>query len=196
MKVVLLDRDGVVNQYPGDGNYVTRVKDLRVFPGAVKAIRALTQAGYTVFVVSNQAGVGRGTFTQDKLNRITAKLLKKVEAGGGKVRKILYCTHSPDAGCECRKPGIGLIKQALKSVGKTISHARHTFLVGDTDKDIQAGHKAGCTTILVETGRDKRRDALKWIMKPDHIVKDLGSAVAQIIQNENTRHPRHSRGRS
>ena len=194
-KIVFMDRDGVINAFPGDGYYVDEVRKFRFLPGAKEAIRSLTETGHTIFVVSNQAGVGRGMMSARMLKSIDGKMSKDLAAAGGKIRKSFYCTHKPDAGCDCRKPGIGLIKQALRLVRKTLAHGPRTFFVGDTDRDIETGHKVGCTTIFVLSGRDSRRDMLKWNVKPDHTVKDLKAAAA-IIQNENPSHPRHRRGRA
>ena len=131
----------------------------------------------------------------DKLTRINAHMIKHVEKAGGKIRKSFYCTHRSDAGCDCRKPGIGLLKKALKSLNKTIAHAQKAFFVGDTEGDIKTGHNAGCKTIFVLSGRENRKYMLKWDVKPDHIVKDL-AAAAEIIIHENMRHSRNSRSRA
>ncbi len=195
MKVIFLDRDGVINAFPGRGAYVTRVKDLHLIPGSLAAIRRLTQEGYQIFVISNQAGVGKGVFSMDKLKRIDARMLKLVRRAGGRIRKSFYCTHRSDAGCDCRKPGIGLLKKALRSLHKTIAHAQKAFFVGDTESDIKTGHHAGCRTVFVLSGRENRRSMRRWSVRPDHIAKDLNAAVA-VIQHENSRHPRVSRGRS
>ncbi len=176
LKIVFLDRDGVINVFPGHGKYVTKVKDFHFLPRALDAMRMLSDAGYTIFVVSNQAGVGRGVFTQDKLNRITRKMLKGVEKAGARIKKVYYCTHRPDAGCSCRKPDIGSVRRALKSVDKTMDSARRTYFVGDTKQDIETGYNAGCKTIFVLSGRENRRYMNGWIVKPDYIVKDLYDA--------------------
>jgi len=193
MKIVFLDRDGVINQYPGDGHYVTKLKDFHFLPGSLQAICDLTKAGYKIFVISNQAGVGRGVFSQEKLKRINAHMIKQVEKVGGKIRKSFYCTHRPDAGCECRKPGIGLVHKALASVHQTIEHTNGAFFVGDSQKDIQTGHKVGCKTIFVLSGGEQRPS--RWIVKPDFIVNDL-KAASEIICHENFSYPRNSRGRA
>ena len=195
MKVVFLDRDGVINEFPGNGNYVTKVKDFHFIPGVLGAIQRLTQSGYKIFVVSNQAGVGKGVYSLDKLRRIDRHMIRHVEKAGGKIRKSFYCTHRSDAGCLCRKPGIGLLKKALKSLNKTIAHAQKAYFVGDTEGDIKTGHNAGCKTIFALSGREDRRYMRKWEVKPDHIVKNLNAAV-DIIQNENSRHSRNGRGRA
>ncbi len=195
MKLVFLDRDGVINEFPGNGNYVTKVKDFHFIPGALEAIRDLSQSGYKIFVISNQAGVGKGVYSMDKLNRINRHMLKNVLRVGGKITKSFYCTHRSDAGCDCRKPGIGLLRKALKSLNKTITHAQEAFFVGDTEGDIKTGHNAGCKTIFVLSGREDRRYMRKWEVKPDHIVKDLNAAVT-IIHDEHSRLTRNSRGRA
>jgi len=195
MKVVFLDRDGVINEFPGNGAYVTKVKDFHFIPGSLEAIRTLTQGGYKIFIISNQAGVGKGVYSLHKLKAINAHMIKGVEKAGGKIRKSFYCTHRSDAGCDCRKPGIGLLRKALKSLNKTIVHAQKAFFVGDTEGDIKTGHNAGCKTIFVLSGRENRRYMRKWTVKPDHIVKDLKASV-QIIQNENPSRTRNSRRRA
>src|SRR5208282_4957497 len=195
MKVIFLDRDGVINEFPGNGFYVTKVKDFHFIPGSLEAIRALTQSGHKIFVISNQAGVGKGVYSMDKLKRIDAHMTTFVEKSGGLIRKSFYCTHRSDAGCDCRKPGIGLLKKALKSLNKTIIHAQKAFFVGDTEGDIKTGHNAGCKTIFVLSGYGTRRYMRRWTVKPDHIARDLKAAVG-IIQNENLDYPRDSRGRA
>jgi D-glycero-D-manno-heptose 1,7-bisphosphate phosphatase len=192
MKIVFCDRDGVINKFPGEGDYVTKEKDFHFLPGVKEAVKLLTDSGFSIFIISNQACVGKGLLTAAELKRITRKMTDGIESAGGSFKKILYCTHKPDVGCDCRKPGIGMIKQALKSVNKTLAYAPKTFFIGDTDRDIVTGHNAGCNTIFVTTGRDKRRDVLQWNIKPDYIVKDLKDA-AKIIINENSSHPRHCR---
>src|SRR5436853_2749383 len=103
MKIVFLDRDGVINEFPGNGNYVTKLKDFHFIPGSLDALHILAQHRFSVFVVSNQAGVSKGIYSREKLNQITRKMLLGVRKKGGRIRKVFYCTHRSDAGCECRK---------------------------------------------------------------------------------------------
>lgn len=195
MKVVFLDRDGVINEFPGNGNYVTKIKEFHFIPGSLEAIRKLTELGYSIFVISNQAGVGKGLFSQDKLKRINAHMLKHVERTGGKIKRSFYCTHRSNEGCDCRKPGIGSLKRALSLLNKSIHSAKKAFFVGDTASDIKAGHNAGCKTIFSLSGREDRRYMRKWDVKPDFIVKNLLEAV-EIIEHENSRHSRNGRRRA
>lgn len=195
LKVVFLDRDGVINEFPGNGNYVTRVKNFHFIPGALEAISRLTASGFTLFIVSNQAGVGKGIYSRDKLNRITKKMMTAVQKTGGRIRKVFYCIHRTDWGCDCRKPQIGSLVRAMKVINKSMHHIEHAFFVGDTKIDIQAGHNAGCKTIFVLSGRDQRRDIKKWPVQPDYIVKNL-LAATEIIDHENSSHSRLRGGRA
>ncbi len=187
MKVVFLDRDGVINEFPGNGNYVTKVKDFHFIPRALEALKILTELGYVIFVVSNQAGVGKGIYSQDKLNRINRKMIETVREFGGRIKKVFYCTHTANDGCNCRKPAIGSIRRAMTLMNKTIRSAKRAFFVGDTEVDITAGHNAKCQTIFVLSGREDRLYMRKWKVKPDYIVKDLFGA-AQLIRAANGGH--------
>jgi len=195
MKIIFLDRDGVINKFPGRGDYVTKVKSFRFLPGALKALKELTQNGFTIFVISNQAGVSRGVYSQDKLNCINRYMLKKVNKSGAKIKKVFYCTHTREHNCNCRKPKIGSIIEALRLVNKKLSAAKDTFFIGDADMDIEAGKRAGCTTIAVLSGRSKRREINSWRIKPDCITKNLLEAV-RIINHENSCCSHLCRGRS
>jgi histidinol-phosphate phosphatase family protein len=189
-KIVFLDRDGVINEFPGNGKYVTKVKEFHFIPRSLDAITLLTENQYNIFVVSNQAGVGKGIYSQNKLERINKKMIDGVTKVGGRIKKVFYCTHRSDYGCDCRKPGIGSVRRALKSLNKDIRHARNAYFVGDTGSDIEAGHNAGCTTIFVLSGRERRRHIKKWNVEPDYIVKDLYQATQLIFKNENSGHSR------
>lgn len=195
MNIVFLDRDGVINQFPGNGNYVTKIKEFHFIPGSLEAIRDLTLMNYTIFVVSNQAGVGKGLFTKEKLKSINDHMLRYVTKAGGRIKRSYYCTHRSDAGCDCRKPKIGSLRKAFSLVNTTLRSAKKAFFVGDTQADIKAGHNAGCRTIFVLSGREDRRYMRKWDVKPDFIVKNLKEAV-EVIRYENSCHPRNGRGRS
>lgn len=183
MKVVFLDRDGVINEFPGNGKYVTKLKEFRFIPGSLEALRILTEKDYTIFVISNQAGVAKGVYTRDKLNHITRNMLQEVRAAGGRIKKVFYCTHRSDDGCDCRKPEIGSVRRALELMNKTIRSAQKAFFIGDTEVDILAGHNAGCKTIFVLSGRENRRHMRGWTVKPDFIAQDLLAAARIINQN-------------
>ncbi|MCK5014384.1 MAG: HAD-IIIA family hydrolase [Candidatus Omnitrophica bacterium] len=184
MKVVFLDRDGVINEFPGNGKYVTKLKEFHFVPGTLDALRILTQEGYSIYIVSNQAGVAKGVYSKQKLEHITRNMLRDVRAMGGRIKKVFYCTHFSHAGCECRKPEIGAIRQAFELANKTIHSAQKAFFVGDTESDILTGHNAGCTTIFVLSGREDRRHMRGWKIKPDYVARDLLEAT-DIINERN-----------
>lgn len=190
MKIVFLDRDGVINEFPGHGNYVTKAKDLHLIPRSLEALRILHERGYTLFVISNQAGVGKGVFSAAKLASVNRKMVREVERAGGKIERVYYCTHRPDAGCSCRKPGVGSIIKAMRTVNKTLRSARNTFFVGDTKSDVETGFNAGCRTIFVLSGRENRRYMRTWLIKPDFVARDLLEATRIIIRFEKTARPR------
>ena len=193
MKIVFLDRDGVINKFPGNGKYVTKLKEFRFVPGALDALRILTNEGFSIFVVSNQAGVAKGVYSKQKLEHITRNMLRDVRAVGGKIKKVFYCTHFSHAGCECRKPEIGSIRKALESMNKTIRSAQKAFFVGDTESDILAGHNAGCTTVFVLSGREDRRHMRSWPVKPDYIATDLLDATDIINERNRVRSRKRQR---
>ncbi len=195
MKIVFFDRDGVINQFPGFGNYVTKVKEFKFLPGAIHSIVKLTEHGYSIFVISNQAGIGKGLYSRHKLQAINAHMLKHIRHAGGRIWKTFYCTHRSDAGCDCRKPNIGSIRRAMKILNEPLHKARYAYFVGDDKVDIEAGHNARCRTILVLSGKNKRKDIRGWKRQPDLIAKNIVEAT-KIIIHENSHYPRQRRRRA
>ncbi len=188
MKLVFLDRDGVINEFPGNGRYVTKVKEFHFISGSLEGLRILSENDFTIFVISNQAGVGKGVYSRKKLNHITRYMLRKVKNAGGRIKKIFYCTHPSNHGCDCRKPEIGSVRRALESMNKTIRSAQKAFFVGDTQVDILAGHNAGCKTIFILSGRETRRDMRRWTVQPDFVAPNLLEA-AIIINRSYAKRP-------
>ena len=174
MKSVFLDRDGVINKYPGDRFYVTSLKKFRFLPNAKKAIALLSKNGFKIFVASNQAGVGRGIYAQKTLDAITAKMLKEIEAAGGRITKVYYCTHHKEAGCACRKPKPGLLKQAAREFKFSL---KGVYFIGDSIRDVLTSQATGSKSILVLTGKDKLATRKHWEAEPDLIFKDLLAAA-------------------
>jgi len=178
MRAVFLDRDGVINKYPGDRLYVTSLKKFSFLPHAKKAIALLSEAGFEIFVASNQAGVGKGTYTQKTLESITAKMLGDIEQAGGKITKVYYCTHRKEAGCSCRKPKPGLLKKARREFKVDLKKA---YFVGDTIRDVLTAHAAGAKSILIFSGKEKMSNQKNWAAKPDFVFKDLFAAAKFLI---------------
>lgn len=194
MKIIFLDRDGVINQYPGDSKFVTDWKEFKFLPGVFEAIRRLKENGFKIFVVSNQAGVSQGIYSQEKLDQITENMLKEIEAESGEIQQVLYCTHTEEDNCSCRKPKIGLLEAAAQSLGQKNFSFNTSYFIGDTMRDIKTGQAAGCKTMLVFSGKEKRENRAIWEVTPDYEAKDLKEAV-NIIINENPHNLRHSRSR-
>jgi len=174
VKAVFLDRDGVINKYPGDKLYVTSLRKFKFLPKVKEAISLLNQKGYKVFIASNQAGVGRGVYSQRTLDAITAKMLSDIKESGGRIEKVYYCTHRKEDCCSCRKPKPGLLKNAAKEYKFTL---KESFFAGDTIRDVVTAHSAGCKSILVLSGKEKLSNKKKWEDKPDFIFKNLLEAA-------------------
>jgi histidinol-phosphate phosphatase family protein len=179
MKIIFLDRDGVINKYPGDRLYVTSLKKFRFLPRAKKAIALLNSKGFNIFVASNQAGVGKGTYSQKTLDAITARMLSDIGDAGGRIIKVYYCTHRKEAHCKCRKPKPGLLKKAAQEFKFSLKGA---YFIGDTMRDIFTARAAGCKSILVLTGKEKLSNRKNWQVKPDFVFKDLLTAAKFLIK--------------
>lgn len=152
-KVIFLDRDGTINE---EVNYLYRKEDLKLIEGAPQAIALLNQAGYEVIVVTNQAGVARGYYTEEDVKELHAYLNEVLAKQQAHVDAFYYCPHHPIHGigaykvaCRCRKPNIGLLEQA-EETGRI--DKEHSWMIGDKTSDTKAGIAYGIRTILVGTG--------------------------------------------
>ena len=146
-RAVFLDRDGVLNKSIGS-RPPNHKEELTLFPGVPKAVAMLNDAGFLVFVVTYQGGVGLGYMTPQDLEGIHKKLTEEVEKQGGSFTEIMTCTHKPRAGCSCRKPKPGML---LTLAEKHQVDLKSSFMIGDRDMDIEAGKAANTTTILIES---------------------------------------------
>ena len=145
-KVVLLDRDGVINKKPPKGNYVTNVDKFIYLSGAISGLKLLQAKKYNIFIVTNQAGVARGVMTEKELQKVHNKLLEVTEKYGVSIKDIYYCPHDWNAGCSCRKPQPGMLFRAAAEHNFDLTKA---VFIGDDIRDKQAGEKAWCKTILM-----------------------------------------------
>ncbi len=148
MSLVILDRDGVINEDSPD--YIKSVDEFIFIPGSVDAIAALNRAGFTVAVATNQSGLGRGLFDLDDLEAMHEKLNVAVNAAGGEIAGIFYCPHTPDDHCACRKPKAGLLDAIAAELDRPLQGAP---IIGDSLRDLEAGIARGCAPILVRTGK-------------------------------------------
>lgn len=166
-QAIFLDRDGVINEVLSQRvKFVNKPEQLYLLEGASEAIAEFTKAGYDVFVVTNQGGVGLGFLKERELHRIHERLHELVEQKGGKVREISYCPHKPKAGCECRKPNAGMLFDLAKKYDIDL---KRSIMVGDHERDIEAGKKAGCKTVFIgseETAADFKANSLLEAVEP------------------------------
>ena len=144
---VLLDRDGTLNRRPPRAQYVSRPEDFQWLAGSLEALRLLKEAGYTVAVVSNQAGIGRGAMSERDLQAIHHKMLAEAEDAGGEIAAVYHCPHDWDEGCRCRKPAPGMLFDAQRELDLDLTR---TPFIGDDERDGEAAEAAGCPFRLVD----------------------------------------------
>jgi D-glycero-D-manno-heptose 1,7-bisphosphate phosphatase len=175
VKLLILDRDGVVN-HDSDA-YIKGPDEWRPLPGSMRAIARLNKAGYRIAIATNQSGIARGLFDLDTLAAIHAKLHRAVHEAGGRVDAIFFCPHAADANCECRKPRPGMIFDILRRFDAEPSE---TAVVGDSLRDLHAGHAAGCRTTLVLTGKGTRTLQAGGLPHGTTIRVDLAAIAAEL----------------
>jgi len=179
-RLVILDRDGVINEDRDD--YVKSVDEWIAIPGSIEAIAKLTKTGYTVVVATNQSGLSRGLFDLDELEAMNDKLCRSVESLGGEIAGVFYCPHHPDDNCECRKPRTGLLDAIEDTLGLSVTGAP---FIGDSLRDLQAAESKKCLPVLVKTGKGER--TLGQPMKINSQIKifdNLADAADAIINNK------------
>ncbi len=175
-RAVFLDRDGTIME---DSNYVGDVGRVQVIPSAAVALRQLQQAGYKLFIITNQSGVGRGYFSREAVEAIHAHLDEYFGRNGVRFDRYYVCPHHPEDNCDCRKPKPKFLLDAAREYELDLSRC---FVVGDRSSDIQTGINAGAPTILVLTGVG-RETLAKQEVKPDHVAGDIGAAAAWILKD-------------
>ncbi len=189
MKLVILDRDGVINT--DSDTFVKSADEWVPIEGSIDAIARLSKAGFTVVVATNQSGLGRNLFDLDDLEAMHKKMIELVEDADGELAGIFYCPHHPDDNCHCRKPKPGLIDAIENEFCTT---ARNAFFVGDSLRDLQAAVAKQCRPILVKTGKGektvKELDTTDIFNTSDNgkinklaIFDDLAAATNFIINN-------------
>jgi D-glycero-D-manno-heptose 1,7-bisphosphate phosphatase len=176
MKLVILDRDGVIN-YDSD-QFIKSPQEWNPIPGSLEAIASLTQAGFRVVVASNQSGVGRGLFDMATLNAIHAKMHKLVAQAGGRIDAVFFCPHAADSSCACRKPNPGLFQE----IGQRLHvDLRGVPAIGDALRDAQAALAVGAKPMLVKTGKGLRTIEGGGLPENVPVFEDLREAANVII---------------
>ena len=180
-RLAILDRDGVINA--DSDNFVRSVAEWRPLPGSIDAIARLSNAGFVVTVASNQSGIGRGLFDRDTVYAMHRKLRRLVRRAGGDIAEIAFCPHAPDAGCDCRKPATGLYTRIARRTRLPLEGA---LVVGDSLRDLEAGHAVGGELWLVRTGKGQRSLAAVDAARPSwwpavRVADDLAGVADQVV---------------
>jgi D-glycero-D-manno-heptose 1,7-bisphosphate phosphatase len=171
-KATFLDRDGVINRKPPEGQYVTRWEDLQILPGAAKAIALLNEAGFRVIVVSNQRCVAKGLLTGPELDFMHQRMCRELAAAGAVIDEVYYCPHEKQPPCSCRKPAPGMLLAAARTHQIDLTAS---WMIGDSDIDMEAGRSAGCRIARIL----KSDEAANGVV--DVFAHSLVDAVDQIL---------------
>lgn len=177
MKLIILDRDGVINH--DSDEYIKSPEEWAPVPGSLDAIARLKRAGYTVVVASNQSGVGRGLFTLDMLHKINEKMQREAAGAGGALDAVFYCPHAPQDNCACRKPKPGL----LRDIATRFNHdLKGVPAVGDNLRDIEAAQAVGAKPVLVRTGKGAEVIKSGKVPAGVEVYDDLAAFVSALLE--------------
>ena len=179
MKLIILDRDGVIN-FDSD-LFIKSPAEWKPIPGSLEAIARLTQAGFRVVIATNQSGIGRGLFDMDTLNAIHDKMHRAVQAQGGRIDAIFYCPHAVSADCTCRKPKPGMFERIGACFNADLSE---TYAVGDSLRDLQAAAAVNARPVLVLTGKGEGTQAAGGLPEGTLSFPDLATAVDHVLSNQ------------
>ena len=176
MKLVILDRDGVINH--DSDQYIKSPAEWRPIAGSIEAIARLSQTGYRIAVATNQSGIGRGLFDMATLNAINDKMMEMVFRQGGRIDALFFCPHTAAEECNCRKPRTGMLEE--------IAARFHTELkgvpsIGDSLKDLQAAESVGAQPMLVLTGKGAKTRHDGGLPKKTVVFEDLAEAARHLI---------------
>jgi len=184
-RAVFLDRDGTLNEEVG---YLDNLEKLKIIRNAFEAVRMINQAGLLAVVVTNQSGVARGFFDETLVRRVHGQIRSAFLEAGAVIDAFYYCPHHATEGrnpylqaCSCRKPEPGMLRMAAEEWNIDLSRS---YMVGDTLRDVETGHRAGSRAILVRTGYG--RDVDPGPAKPDYVAEDILEAVRWILKDIQT----------
>ena len=181
IKAVFVDRDGTINY---EKKYVYKIEDFELIPGTLEALRLLADSNTKVYIITNQAGIAKGYFTEEQFHELTSYMISYFNKEGCKIEKVLYCPHHPDGivpkytqKCLCRKPNTKLIEEIIR---KERFNVNEMALIGDKNTDIEAGRKLGLTTYLVLTGYGRE---CQNVTRAHYIKPDLLSVVKHLLES-------------
>lgn len=176
MKLIILDRDGVIN-YDSD-QYIKNPDEWKPIPGSLEAIALLCQADYRVVVATNQSGIGRGLFDMSTLNAIHDKMHKACASTGGRIDAVFFCPHNAESNCGCRKPKSGMIKEISERYNMELQGVPS---VGDSLRDLEASARLGAQPFLVLTGKGEKTRAQGGLPQDTQIFPDLAAVVDHLL---------------
>jgi D-glycero-D-manno-heptose 1,7-bisphosphate phosphatase len=176
VKLVILDRDGVINH--DSDQYIKSPAEWRPIPGSIEAIARLHQGGYRVAVATNQSGIGRGLFDMATLNAINDKMMEMVFRQGGRIDALFFCPHTAIEGCNCRKPRTGMLEEIASRYHMEL---KAVPVIGDSLKDLQAAEAVGALPVLVLTGKGARTREEGALPRKTQVFDDLADAARHLI---------------
>ena len=176
MKLIILDRDGVINQ--DSDQFIKSPEEWKPIPGSLEAIAKLNHSGYRVVIASNQSGIGRGLFDMATLNAINDKMYRTLAQLGGRIDALFFCPHPAEANCTCRKPKSGMFEDIGRRFNMELGGAPS---VGDSLRDLQASLKVGAQPILVLTGKGAKTKQAGGLPPSTLIYADLAEAVRAVV---------------
>jgi len=187
-RAVFIDRDGTISEEVG---YINHPSRFRLFPYAAAAIKQLNQNGWLAIVITNQAGVARGYFSEDMIQTVHAAMMKELEHGDARIDAVYYCAHHPSVGeppyrfaCDCRKPKPGLITSAAQDFNIDLGGS---WMVGDRYSDVELARNAGVKSMFVMSGYGRgewEHQRANWKAQPDLIAENLLEAVRVIVAKD------------
>ncbi|OOZ40093.1 D-glycero-beta-D-manno-heptose-1,7-bisphosphate 7-phosphatase [Solemya pervernicosa gill symbiont] len=179
VKLVILDRDGVINEDSDD--FIKTPDEWVPIPGSLEAIARLNSAGYRVVVITNQSGIARGLFDTETLISIHDKMHNLLAEMGGEVEAVLFCPHGPKDDCSCRKPRGGMFKQLASRLGIDLNGVP---AVGDSGRDLEAAASAGALPVLVRSGKGERTLASGISLEAIPLFENLAAFVDSYLAEE------------
>ncbi|RPI48701.1 MAG: D-glycero-beta-D-manno-heptose 1,7-bisphosphate 7-phosphatase [Betaproteobacteria bacterium] len=175
MKLIVLDRDGVIN-FDSD-RFIKSPEEWRAIPGSLEAIAAMNQRGFRIVVATNQSGIGRGLLDIAMFNAINDKMTRQLAQVGGRIDAIFYCPHAADAHCECRKPRAGMLREIARRFGVDLTGVP---AVGDSLRDLKAAQEVGAQPVLVTTGKGKITLKEGGLPEGTEVYDDLAAFAKQL----------------
>ncbi len=175
-RAVFVDRDDTLMI---DVAYCRNPEEVRLLPRAAEGLRILARGGFAIVVVTNQSGLGRGYFDEERLTAVNARLRSELRSRGADFQALYYCPHRPDESCACRKPQPGLL---FRAAGELDLDLTRSYTIGDKGWDVEAGKAAGTRTVLITNGRKFEAQEAE----PDFVAKDLVEAARWIVADKAT----------